>query len=149
METLKHFKGLLLALAIGAILLGFGLMDTNTAWYRPHWNPTEGRVVATEAVGPNTSNALTRIWVEYTTAAGQTIQMPREFNLNLHPQFNMGNAVTVLYNEPNPLQHFIRTPNPAQDALGMGALAIGAAVIGGTIGRGLGKHLPAKKARLA
>jgi len=130
---MKQFKGLLLGLVIGAVLIVFGILDTNDALYRPHWNETVGEVVATAPVGANTDQSLTRIIVRYTTAAGRTLEMPREFNLDAHPQFNVGNLVTVLYNEPNPLQHFIRVPNPAQDMLAIGAIIGGGAIVAGSL----------------
>jgi len=143
---MKRFSGLLLGLAIGAVLMLFGLLDGNTEWYRPHWNPTVGEVVATEAAGPGVDPALTRIWVEFTTEAGQVLVMPREFNLNRYPQFNLGNQITVLYNEPNPLQHFIREPNTSQDMLALAALGFGAALIVGTLAKAGHTALQARKA---
>jgi hypothetical protein len=130
---LKRFNGLLLGLVIGAVLIVVGMLDSHDALYRPHWNETVGEVVATAPVGPNTDPNLTRVFVRYTTAAGRTLEMPREFNLNAHPQFNVGNFVTVLYNEPNPLQHFIRMPNPGQDALAVAAQVGGGAIIVGAL----------------
>jgi len=124
---------LILGLVIGAVLIVVGIFDANDALYRPHWNETVGEVVATAPVGPNTDPNLTRIFVRYTTAAGRTLEMPREFNLNTHPQFNVGNLVTVLYNEPNPLQHFIRMPNPGQDALAIAAIVGGAGIVLGSL----------------
>lgn len=144
--TGKHpLLGLLLGLVIGAALIVFGILDANDELYRPHWNPTVGEVVATEPVGPNSDQNNTRIWVRYTTAAGLTLEMPREFNLTAHPQFNIGNPVTVLYNEPNPLQHFIRVPNPAQDALAVGAQIIGAGVIVGALAFEATKQIKSKR----
>jgi len=142
---MKRFTGLLLGLGIGAILLIVGLLDGNTALYRPHWNPTVGEVVATEPAGLGASPALTRVWVEYTTAAGQVLTMAREFDLNRHPEFNLGNPVTVLYNEPNPLQHFIREPNVMQDALAVVAMVAGTGIIVGTLvksGRSIMQNRP-------
>jgi len=142
---MKRFTGLLVGLGIGAMLILIGLLDGHTPLYRPHWNPTQGEVVAHEPVGPGADPALTRVWVRYTTAAGRTLEMPREFNLNRYPQFNIGNPVTVLYNAPNPLQHFIRQPNTPQDMLGVAALGLGSVVVLGTVAHTARKAITTRK----